>query len=486
MKTIIGCTLKSSSSTYMLNSHKRGISLINPSLIPFIFKSAKQFLLKEPSESIYYEKKYNYLKTNGYFHNIENNYDNRLSKEIIENLISNIHHIVFEVTDACNLKCKYCGFGEFYDDYDTRLKKMINPKIAKRMIRYMQKVWESNKNISINRNTTISFYGGEPLLNVPAIEEIINYIESFSIKNHLFQYNMTTNAMLLDKYMNFLVKHSFNLLISLDGDKFNNSYRVTNAGKKSFPQIIQNIELLQKTYPKYFKEHVNFNAVLHNRNSVKSIFDFIHNKFGKTPNISELNLTGIKRDKEEEFKKLYNNTEESLYKEENSQEIEKELFMRSSAYHSTATFLNQYNHEAIKSYSDFFYKPGNISYLPTGTCLPFTRKIFITVNGKILPCERIGQQYALGEITESSINLDPQQIADKYNKYFDKFKQCNNCYHAGMCVQCMFNLDELNDEAFHCKAFMSKQDFVELFGKNMHFLETHREDYKKLMQVYLE
>ena len=35
-------------------------------------------------------------------------------KEIIHNII-NLRQLVFEVTDACNLKCKYCGYSDLYE-----------------------------------------------------------------------------------------------------------------------------------------------------------------------------------------------------------------------------------------------------------------------------------------------------------------------------------------------------------------------------------
>jgi uncharacterized protein len=40
------------------------------------------------------------------------------SKDII-NSISNTSQVVFEVTGMCNLKCKYCVYGEFYEDFDN-------------------------------------------------------------------------------------------------------------------------------------------------------------------------------------------------------------------------------------------------------------------------------------------------------------------------------------------------------------------------------
>ncbi len=38
---------------------------------------------------------------------------------LIANQLRNLRQITFEVTDRCNLKCKYCGYGEFYDNYDA-------------------------------------------------------------------------------------------------------------------------------------------------------------------------------------------------------------------------------------------------------------------------------------------------------------------------------------------------------------------------------
>ncbi|MFQ7087655.1 MAG: hypothetical protein ACLRTD_24790 [Bacteroides sp.] len=69
--------------------------------------------------------------------------------------------------------------------------------------------------------------------------------------------------------------------------------------------------------------------------------------------------------------------------------------------------------------------------------------MFVTVTGKILPCERIGQQFALGKVTaDSGVELDLEAIADKYNTYYAKMEnQCSKCYKAESCIQCIFNLN---------------------------------------------
>ena len=89
-----------------------------------------------------------------------------LTNEQIKYTLANVPQLVFEVTDACNLKCKYCGYGEFYDDYDDREDKTLPVDKAIHLIDYLAEFWNSDMNTSSNKVIFISFYGGEPLLNM--------------------------------------------------------------------------------------------------------------------------------------------------------------------------------------------------------------------------------------------------------------------------------------------------------------------------------
>ena len=92
---------------------------------------------------------------------------------------------------------------------------------------------------------------------------------------------MTTNATLIHKYVKLLVKYNFELLISLDGNEKIIAIDITETTKNSFHKVIENIDMIQKEYPEYFKNHIRFNAVLHNRNSVKEIYEFIYGRYKK-------------------------------------------------------------------------------------------------------------------------------------------------------------------------------------------------------------
>ena len=254
------------------------------------------------------------------------------------------------------------------------------------------------------------------------------------------------------------------------------------AGHPAFQRIIKNTDILQEKYPKYFEEKVNFNAVLHNRNSVEDIYRFIKEKYNKIPSIGELNNMGIRPDKVEIFQQTYRNSTESLQQAENYEAIEKDMFLRTGTYQSVTAFLHQYSGFKYHDYTDLLFEHSDIKPIPTGTCLPFSRRMFVTVNGKILPCERIGQQFALGSVSETSVNLDLQAIANKYNAYYAKMeKQCNICNNTKACTQCIFNLDDLDGHPV-CYGFMNKQMFEEYKANKMNFLREHPEDYYRIME----
>jgi len=184
----------------------------------------------------------------------------------IEKQLANVRHILFEVTDSCNLKCTYCGYGDIYGNHDQRLESNFPLESAKLFLDYMISHLKSKNNDSIYYNVIISFYGGEPLLNISFIKEIVYYIESINVSNLNFIYNITTNALLLNRYMDFLTKKKFRILISLDGNKFNNSYRVNHSGENSFDRVHR---LTQEKHG--IKQNIFFCGLL------TSYIEFIHN-----------------------------------------------------------------------------------------------------------------------------------------------------------------------------------------------------------------
>jgi len=404
------------------------------------------------------------------------------SEHILSNL-ANLPQLVFEVTDACNLKCKYCAYGEFYGDFDKREDKMLQVSKAIRLIEYLNQHWNSERNTSANSFMYISFYGGEPLMNFNFIKEIVEYVETrLHCPRRKFKFSMTTNAILLHRYMDYLVEHDFNLLISLDGNKENDSYRVDHNDNSSFERVVRNVDLLHDKYPDFFDKNVNFNSVFHNRSTVEEVYRFFKDKYNKVPTISELNNSGIRPDKIEEFNRTYRNSEESLRQSEHYEEIEKDLFIGTSSYKSLALYLHQYSGNYYRDYTDLLFDKEHLKYIPTGTCLPFAKKMFVTVNGKILPCERIGHQFGLGQVTETNVELEAEEIARKYNGYYQKMEnQCSHCKNRLSCIQCLFNLKDI-EKLPVCYGFMNDAMMEQFKQQQLQFMRNHPKVYREIME----
>lgn len=405
-----------------------------------------------------------------------------ISADDIRYQLANLRQLTFEVTDACNLYCKYCAYGELYNDYDKRENKVLSLPSAIKLIDYLVEFWNSEHNTSTKRNVYISFYGGEPLLNMPFVESVVDYIESIDCRYRNFTFSMTTNALLLERHMDFLVAHNFNLLLSLDGNEYNTSYRVSKADKPAYSHIIKNVDALREKYPDYFEQKVNFNAVLHNRNSVGEIYDYFKTRYNKIPSIGELNDMGVRPDKVELFQKTYRNSYESLHQSENYEKIEQDMFLKSATYQTITNFIHIHSGFVFRNYNDLLFgKPKKT--IPTGTCTPFGKRMFVTVNGNIMPCERIGQQFVLGKVTsELGVELDLEAIAGKYNAYYSKLEnQCSKCYQKESCIQCIFNLKDLDNSPV-CHGFTNEQAFATYKAKQMDFLREHPEEYYRIME----
>lgn len=403
------------------------------------------------------------------------------AKQIELNLV-HLRQLVFEVTDACNLRCKYCGYADLYEGYDKRENLRFPMHRAKLIIDYLYEYWKNCDVDGFVEPISIGFYGGEPLLNVPFIQNVIDYIENLPLTCKKFFYSMTSNAMLLDKYMDFLAEKEVRLLISLDGDREGQGYRVDAVGRNSFDRVFANINLLREKHPIYFKRFVNFNAVLHSKNSVEGIYNFIRNTFGKEPTISSLSTSGIRPDKISEFNKTYRNYTESLSNAKNCEDLKEQLFIKNPDTSLLMDYLYYYSGNVFFNYNHLFVVNDKTPHFHTGTCIPFSKKMFVTVKGRILQCERINHEFALGQVTDNGVELDLEQAARQYNSYVQKYtRQYRHCGNRRACMQCVYQIDDIHEAGTTCRSFCTEAQRKEYNRQSLEYLSRHPELYKRLL-----
>ena len=416
------------------------VDLSNQDLFVRIDKDYDLQIEKNNGEIIIEKVKRKELYSNEYCSNYS--LDTCLKTEDINKQLANVKHIGFEVTEACNLKCTYCVYGEFYTDYNERKDKSADIIKAKLLIDFLIGKVNSSANKSLLNRIIISFYGGEPLLNMSFIKEIVLYSQERQNNHIVFDYVITTNAIYLKKYISFFVEYNFTITVSLDGAKDNDAYRKFANGKSSFEIVYKNLEYI--------------------------------------PRFSELNPFGVKLSKKKDFEDII--CEKPYVKNENIyNEIKKELDLNFGELNQLQHFVFHYSGNTYYDYNDLLISIKKKDHLPTGTCIPFSKRIFMTVNNKILPCEKIGQQYSLGEVTDKGVDLDFDNIVDKYNRYYTSLSaKCNICYFKRHCTQCMFDIQGLDENPI-CDKFANKIVFEKYLNVNMNLLLKNYHLYKRII-----
>lgn len=449
----------------------------------FIHPAIKDAYENQPDVSPYYLRKYEYLKKHGFFSDAKSPRFEVLDENSVMDSIIQTSQIVFEITESCNLNCVYCGYGDLFQVSDKRNHSNLNIDNAIKLLQYILHLKiKSNKN-----RLMIGFYGGEPLLNANFIKQIIEETERLNVnKKLIIEYSMTTNATLINKHIDFLALNNVQLAISLDGNKPAHSYRISGKDRtNSFEKVIENVDLVREKYPEYFDKHVNFISVLHNKNSVKEIYEFIYTRYHKIPEIVELNTNGCKPDKKGILNEMFHSKwiSEAEYRNGDYPKIPAALY-ESLFFRDLSAFIRHYsvNHFLLNKTSLFKLDE---KFFPTGTCLPFSLKMFLTTHNMLLPCEKIDFKYALGEVGEN-VQIDIEKIVDKYNRYFEcAVRLCKNCYNYKFCGSCVFhfkNIDKYETEEVSCDYFKDQESFEKDLCHKFSYLERNPNDFFYILE----
>lgn len=160
-----------------------------------------------------------------------------LSSDIAGYMRHKPRNVMFFVTEACNLACTYC--------YEKNQGVHDRPKPMGRVD--ARKILDGVFDAADTRDCTITFFGGEPLLNFPIVREATLYAEELARqRGRRVDFTMTTNLTLLtDEIAAFLADHRFHVMVSLDGNRENNDrYRVFRDGSGSYDVVVQNLAKL--------------------------------------------------------------------------------------------------------------------------------------------------------------------------------------------------------------------------------------------------
>lgn len=408
----------------------------------------------------------------GYLDELTPNYNHKVCADDIIISLANVPQIVFEVTTNCNLACKYCCYGDCYNTFSNRKAGSLKIDYAKFLLNYISELCHSVNNTNVSTPLVLSFYGGEPLLNFALIEDIINYAKTLSFPGRFLKFSLTTNATLLSKHIDFLYENDFSLLVSLDGDKNNNSYRKFKNGEETFESIIENLNFVKLKYPDYFKK-IRFNSVFTNLSDTNQLFTFFTKKFDRIPTLSPLHAD----DSDQVFESLHKMRKNinmpssewyDLYPDSflevpiHKKIVQILMYMSDSLHYNEHTFIESFNTK---------------STFPTHTCIPFSKRLFLTFDGYIIPCEKVNRDNPLGYITNNKVDINFEAIADFFNKTVEKYKaQCAQCALQQICNHCAFTASLQSA----CPEFKFQDSISNVLGDVFSYIEDNPQVLKKI------
>ncbi len=140
----------------------------------------------------------------------------------------------------CNLSCRYCFAQE--GEYHGR-RGLMSVEVGKQALDFLV------ENSGSRRNLEVDFFGGEPLMNWKAVQEIVEYGRGLEKKHDKkFRFTLTTNGVLLDEEkMEFANREMSNVVLSLDGRRQVHDFmRPFPNGAGSYDRIVPKFQEFAK------------------------------------------------------------------------------------------------------------------------------------------------------------------------------------------------------------------------------------------------
>ncbi|MEK4349213.1 radical SAM protein [Paenibacillus sp. FSL R5-0475] len=346
--------------------------------------------------------------------------------------------ITFEMTERCNLRCKYCIYHEGEAGFRSFGSRDIDLDTCKKAIDMLSK--------STKEEVYVTFYGGEPLLRFDIMRDTIEY-SKVKLHNKKVFYNMTTNATLMTEeianYWTSLENHS--TLVSLDGPEWmHDKNRVYCNGKGSFKSVIRGLKKLVEAEGTNAAAKISYNIVITDARmeTLEKIQHFFRNSehipAGSSISTSYLNTPP------EKLSYLGVGTEEDRQLCESLMKRFDPLTKWSvDKLNSDASDIDDKSLISKDSYDKALSKVHNRmrrsepieAFAMNGCCIPGGRRLYITVNGDLAICEKMGPSPFIGTVHEG---IDYEKINKHYIADFmnEATKYCNDCWAVNTCSLC--------------------------------------------------
>lgn len=312
------------------------------------------------------------------------------------------------VSQTCNLKCKYCyvDYGNFaFKEYDCP--PIMNEKTAALIPHFLVNEFPDVETYALH------FYGGEPLLNFAVISQMVVSLKVLAgqLQKNV-EFHITTNGTLItEEIAEFFDSNRFNVFLSIDGLKrVHDNVRKDISGKGTFQIVKDKLFLL--------KEKKNIHLI---GSAV------VQNGLGLKQATMALKRLGVDECKIEPVR-LMNGNKLCLSADEHKHYVE-EIGLIGFAYlQALKKHQKPFDPRLSSRILQLLVKKKRYFF-----CLAGSKLIGISTDGRIYPCAlHCGQDKS--ELGSLSKGIDHSKI-DKYLSAFgiEGQKKCRSCWNRYLC-----------------------------------------------------
>jgi uncharacterized protein len=351
--------------------------------------------------------------------------------EICQRILHERSQTILEITQSCNLRCKYCTFGGDFPGHRTHSSLSMSVDTAKRSVDSALEHSDAREKI------TIGFYGGEPLLAFDTLQAAVLYAKSKT--SHEIHFSITTNATLIDRRIaRFLKEHKFSVLVSVDGPKrLHNLFRVFPSGMGSYDAAMNGLRVLQDSYPAELHHKIGLNMVIPATEWILYLGELWDNE----PWLSR----GIRA--QATPADMPAGLQVPVFEPKPERNAARQLWLASlkeTGGPETELLREYFERSLIAFHQRRTFKGHRETFPPNGCCVPGARKVFIDAGGNYQICERAQGLPFIGNL-ENGIDL--KSIKHIIGDYARKsWSDCKRCSAISNCSLCFIH-------AYHCGAF---------------------------------
>ena len=224
------------------------------------------------------------------------------------------------------------------------------------------------------------------------------------------------NFFIFNCLIQYFIKNNIQIMFSLDGPKEvhdkNRIFAGSNRG--SFEKLRDSMKMIYSMDRKYYKKNVSFNTVLDPQNELRTIYEFLDKDRLISKNLSRISvLNDNYTDKQCEFSGEFVEEQEYEYFKCFLSKL-KRINEKFVARAVKEEFDNEMRE--IKQHEEKMQEEISKVNHHSGPCIPGAKKIFVTAEGNIYPCERVSEISEVSKIGDIKKGIDKNKVLNPMPK----------------------------------------------------------------------